>query len=449
MINNWERFLPSFLRAHFEKYSRLKIIVENIGWNFIAKAVITVFNVIVVALVTRYLGPANIGIINYVTSFIALFSILANLGIDQVIIYEIKNNPENTYKVLGTSFFIRLFSGSITFIIIAIVSYLTTSPNESIILTLTIIYSLGLVVSAPSVISLYFEAQLLGKYNAQLGLLTNIISNIISIILIILKAKLIFFGLAALLSTVITITILTVFYTAKKNEIKRWEYDKEIAKKLLKPALPLIISSIIFTMWMKVDIIMIKYFLDNAAVGIYSIATHINDFWIFIPAIINSAFFPILVEKRKENIEKYYLYLRKLSELLLLIAIIVGIGAVLFGKIVINFLYGKSFVGSYYVLIIIIWTGIIRCLAIAGFDWVLIEGLVKNNMYRDILGFISNFILNWFFIPIWGIKGAALASLISLCFAFLAGIFSKKLRLQVTKISIPSFTFRELFKKID
>jgi PST family polysaccharide transporter len=129
---------------------------------------------------------------------------------------------------------------------------------------------------------------------------------------------------------------------------------------------------------------------------------------------ISSSFFSTLMtsvnnEKKEEYINKNKL----LFNWMLLLAIIIATIFTFFANKIIYILYGNSFTESVFVLQVQIWTLIPIFLGVASFPYFAIENLQKISLYKSILGLILNIILNYFFIPYFGVVGAAYSTLIS------------------------------------
>ena len=100
------------------------------------------------------------------------------------------------------------------------------------------------------------------------------------------------------------------------------------------------------------------------------------------------------------------------------------------------------------VLSIHIWSGIFVFLGVANGNWILAENLQIYSFYRTIIGSIINIFLNLFLLPIYGIKGAALATLISYSFAsYFSMAFFKNSKANFI-LSSSSFNPIAVFKRI-
>ena len=89
-----------------------KRILNNISWLFFDK-MIRMFGGLAVGIwVARYLGPERFGILNYGLAFVAMFSFLPNLGLDQIVVRDVTKYSEKTDQILGSSLVLKL-SGSL------------------------------------------------------------------------------------------------------------------------------------------------------------------------------------------------------------------------------------------------------------------------------------------------------------------------------------------------
>lgn len=76
----------------------------NMYWLLLEKLFRMAVGFTVGVYVARKLGPDNFGILNYAISFAAIFSILVNLGLDQILIRELIKRPRRRNAVMGTAF---------------------------------------------------------------------------------------------------------------------------------------------------------------------------------------------------------------------------------------------------------------------------------------------------------------------------------------------------------
>ena len=112
-----------------------------------------------------------------------------------------------------------------------------------------------------------------------------------------------------------------------------------------------------------------------------------------------------------------------------LLGLLSGVFVFFFGAFVIENTFGDNFVESHEILKIHIWGSIFVFLGVISGKWLVAEGLQVFSLYRVLLGAAINVVLNIFFIPEFGIHGAAYATLIAFVFSALVfDFFIKPMR---------------------
>ena len=208
-------------------------------------------------------------------------------------------------------------------------------------------------------------------------------------------------------------TGLIIVYHYNKLSIFNWKYSKKFASSLLKDSWPLALSGIVVMVYMRIDQIMIKNMISEEAVGYYSAAVRICEAWYFIPVTLCSSIFPAIVNAKNISEEFYNNRMQKLYDLLTWLAIGIAIPVTIFSNQIIQILFGSDFSSAAPVLTIYIWAGVAVFLGVASSQYLINENLTKLFFYRTSVGMILNVVLNFIFIPLYGIIGSAVATLIS------------------------------------
>jgi O-antigen/teichoic acid export membrane protein len=89
--------------------------------------------IVVGALVARYLGPDQYGLLGYAASFVGLFLTLPALGTDTLAVRALVRQEYTQEVVLGTIFFMRVIASALTFLALLVVVWkwrLTVSPER-------------------------------------------------------------------------------------------------------------------------------------------------------------------------------------------------------------------------------------------------------------------------------------------------------------------------------
>jgi len=88
---------------------------------------------------------------------------------------------------------------------------------------------------------------------------------------------------------------------------------------------------------------------------------------------------------------------------------------------VIRILYGSNYLGAIPVLQIMAWRAVFMALFGSSGQLILIENLQRYAVVRNVIGCIVSVLLNYLLIPVWGIIGSAIATLVTMAFS---GYFS-------------------------
>ncbi|SMC54896.1 flippase [Cellulophaga tyrosinoxydans] len=401
--------------------------LKNTSWLMGEKIIRLIVALSVGVLVTRYLGPEQFGILSYAQSFVAIFAAFSTLGLTDIVMRELIKSQDKKNELLGTSFILQTF-GSL-FIMICLTIAIIVNDNSP--LTNKIIIILGLITFLNSfgVIGAFFNSTVNSRKIALPSLIGLIISSILKIILIFQEASLIYF-VYLLAFDIAFLTFGQIWYYQREGfSIFQWKFSWSVAKELLKDSWPLVLSSIVISIYMKIDQVMIQEIMGNSAVGQYSAAVRLSEAWYFIPMIICSSLFPAIVNAKMKDHNLYMDRLQRLYDLMVILGYSIVIPVLLFSKWGINFLYGDAFALAAPVLNIHIWAGVFVFLGVANQKWFISENLQAYNILCLGFGMVANIVLNLVLIPKQGILGAAYATLISQFIAsVLAPIFFNKTR---------------------
>ena len=91
-------------------------------------------------------------------------------------------------------------------------------------------------------------------------------------------------------------------------------------------------------------------------------------------------------------------------------------GITFFAELIVSILYGSAYAPTVGTLRLVVWYTTFSYLGAVRNIWILAEGKQKYLWIINLSGAGANVILNALMIPVWGINGAALASLITQIF---------------------------------
>jgi len=360
----------------------------NTLWLFAEQVLRMVAGFLVGVWVARYLGPEKFGLLSYALAFVSIFQGIAKLGLDGIVVRDLVQEPEKRDVYLGTSFWLKLLGGVITFLIIAIILFIQ-SISASKFFSETNIYILiiafGIVFQSFEVIDFYYQATVQAKYISIRRIIQLILSSIIKICLVLISADLIWFVLVSFFD-IISLSIMgwLIYRSQGLPNFVRY-FDIGIGKKLLRDSLPLLLSSIAISIYMRIDQVMIKNMLGDREVGLYSAAMRLVEVWYFIPMIITQSVFPAIVNAKKISEEVYYKRLQQLFSLLIWIAIFIAIPISVFSHQIIYLSYGEKFTEASKVLAVSIWASLFVFVGVGSGKFLLAEKPTEIFFLENIL----------------------------------------------------------------
>ena len=401
--------MRNFLTSQeFRKY------FANTSWLLGERVLRMVISLFVGIYVARYLGPERFGLLSYSVSFVWLFSSLATFGLNNILVRELVKSPEKRNNLLGTVFWLKVFGTFVMAISITVALQFFEDDHQTYWMIFLI--ALGYLFQATNVIELYFQAQVQSKFIVRAQVAQILITSLFKIYLIWVQAELIWFAFALMLDQAVAAALFLIIYRWEIDLFPFFTFHWKQAKQLMHAALPLIFSGMMVLMYMKIDQVMLKEMLNPKAVGVYAAAVKLCEAWYFIPSAIMASLFPAIIESRKESEEIYENRIQKLYEMMVWGSLIVAIPTTFLADWFIQVLYGANFQDAATVLKIYIWTFVFVSLGVASSHWLVAENLEKYALVRSCLGAILNISLNWYLIPIYGITGAAYATLITQLF---------------------------------
>jgi O-antigen/teichoic acid export membrane protein len=402
---------------------------KNSSWVFAEKIVRMITGLFVGIWVARYLGPEQFGLFSYAQSFVGLFTAIATLGLDGVVVRELVKDEGRKYELLGTAFWLKVL-GAFSVLLIVSVAVTFTSNDTDTNMLVAIITS-ATIFQSFNIIDFYFQSKVMSKFVVYANFISLFVSSIIKVILILNEAPLVAFAWVIFFDGLILACGLIYFYSKKNQEVNitKFKFRINVAFLLLKDSWPLILSAIVVSIYMRIDQVMIKEMIDTESVGQYAAAVRISEIWYFLPMAISTSLLPALINAKKRSEKLYYARLQKLFDLMVWMAIAIAVPMAFLSDRVAILLYGEQYNQTGGVLMIHIWAGVFVFLGVASGKWILVENLPLLSFWRTFYGMIINIILNSILIPAYGIQGSAIATLISYFVAgFMIDLLNKKTR---------------------
>lgn len=392
---------------------RAKLFVEN----FLAYGLINVLNkfipLLLLPVITRLLSsPAAFGVYDMFHLIIGFGSPLAMLGIYDAMFREYfeKEDQEYSHNVTTTANYLNLVSSFVVSSVLFIFNgpfsklFFNTPIHGNIVMFSAVAL---MITNSHTIVSAPTRIENRRKIFVFSGLLTSLSYYVLAVILIYLGYSYLGMIYASIISSTL---LLGFFWILNKDYFLKGKFDKDVAKELLKIGIPLVPTFLIYWVYNSMDKIMISNMIGIEEVGIYAIGARIASVGMLIYAAFAGGwqYFSFSTMKEKDQVAIN----SKVFEYLGAVSFISVFFIYPFVRPVYEFLFTPSYYGGIAVVIYLYLSPLLLMI----FQVIQNQFLVIKKSYwislTLSLGAITNVLLNWFFIPVMGIEGAALATFI-------------------------------------
>ncbi|MFB5282768.1 flippase [Peribacillus sp. Hz7] len=418
--------------------------LSNTSWMVGGKLFQMALSLLIGVLTARYLGVSNFGLLNYSASIVAFFAPICTLGLNVIIVNELIKNKDKQGTILGSAMFMRLILGFISMGMILIIIY-TLNPNDNLLLNIAFLQSISLLFNACDFINYWYQSKLQSKFSVIIQSIGYIIMSVYRIVILVLGKGIVWFAFATTLDVIVISILLLIVYHI--NNGPKLRFSLKTSTDLLKKSYHFIVSGIMVTAYGQMDKVMIGMFMDSTAVGLYSVAIIISGLWGFIPTAVIESARPIIIEHKKNNQNLYILRLKQLYAVVFWLGVVFSLFITIFSEWIILLLYGSQYVGAKSALVISAWYTSFGFIGSCKNIWLICEDKSKYEQIFTFCGAVSNLILNLLFIPLWGISGAAIATLFTQIFTnFIMPLFFKETKIN-SKYMLKAFLLKDIFDK--
>lgn len=419
--------------------------VKNAGWIIGEQIFQMLVSLIVGVLSARYLGPSNYGALNYTASFISFTTSIAALGMEGVVIKKLIEHPDEEGEYLGGCLIFRMGASLLCMAAVTIV-VIILNPSEPLKWTLVFLQSLQLLFYSVYILDSWFQRYLHSKYVSLGKMIACVLVSAYKIFLLVTGKSVVWFAVSNSLTYLIIASVLLFFYRYENGQKLHANCSKGV--EVLKDSYHFIISGLMVSIYSQMDKIMIGQMMTDMDVGYYTTATAISGMWIFVPTAIVNSFRPKIMELKQSGNEDFYIRrLEQLYSFIIWLCIAVSIIVCIFARIAVLILYGEQYLGAVSALRIVIWCETFSMIGTARGIWILCENKNKYVKYYLAIGAGANLILNYCWIPVFGIEGAGIATLITqIVTSLIAPLFFKETRVH-SKLVIEALVLKWRWKK--
>lgn len=374
------------------------------------KAIRMASQLVMLVLLARFLGSEKLGQLMFCYSLASIFVFLNSLGLNSLLITKFVDRPSKRLSYLRHALVLRLIASVVCVFLVNFSGIWLVDDESRLLLLIISMYHLLLPFT---IFEWFFQSEGRGDLSAIGLVVGNLVGFFFRSFCLYYGGSLEWLGFAYVLEMIVMAIVYTVI--AKRQGLK---FDGPIStarcQRLIKQALPLIISGAAVLLYFKVDQIMLGYFKGKEEVGIYVAGARLSEAWFFIGLTVIAAYFPKFLRIRKERpADAYHEEIVAMGRWLVWGAVILSILTALIADWLILLLYGSTFTRSSDVLVVSIWSVPFVYLGAIATRIYVAESMQNVVLLRSVLGLAANVVLNVFLINWYGAVGASISTLLS------------------------------------
>lgn len=392
-----------------------KILFKNTSFQMISNVLSLIIGLLTAMVLSRHLGVENYGRYQYVFAFYYFFLFFSNFGIDSIVVRESSKNKENASNVIGAALSLKFCLTGICLLVGWIAIW--TMKYDYALRNALIVYSIILPIHAAKLPAIIFQVVLKMEYPAIIGFLHKILNFLLIVAVVFIGEGIFMLALAIILGEVAHLAVLLFFSRRFVASEVNWNFD--LWKKIMKSALPLGVAGVFVAITNRADFIMLEKMTSIAELGLYSAAYRVIGMLEAFPLMVMATVYPLMSRYAENDFMRLKRIYYKSLAFFSVLAIPMGLGVTYFSLLITRILFGEAFVNAASSLSVLIWSSVFLYLAITGGNLLISIGREKYSLWIHVISAISNVVLNFILIPMFGAVGAALATVISFGIIFI------------------------------
>ena len=398
-------------------------------------------SLVTTALIARTLGPELYGKYTFGLTYIFLFSVLANFGIETLFVRESARDKENIPRMIMDVMHLKCILAFLTVGVIVVSVNLLNYPERTIYVIYVLCIGLFFQILYMALMSVYRSRE---KMSA-----VAVFSVIFRLTTGVMIVGSIYLGMG-LMGIVWTFTIgnALVFVGAyiffyKHYQILHFRINPRNWAAFISGGFLFYISALLSMVYYKINVLMLSKMEGELEIGYYMAAATLIETLYFIPEAVNNSLFPAFSRIYGFSMEALQRLYAKMVKYLVLITVAVCVGCLLVGDKILLLIYGDAYLKSLPTLRVLIffWAFMFFSSMLS----ILLFSIKKEKTQVKIMGLscVVNIVLSLMLIEEYGFIGGAYALIITegMAVFLMAGLLWKNNLIYVPDWSIARLGF--------
>lgn len=394
------------------KMNKKKTIFVNFIYNVLYNSMTIIFPLFTIPYVSRIILSDGLGKVNYANNIVSWFLVFASLGIPRYGVREIAKVRKNLLelnKVFNQLFFINFISSTICTILYLITIWNISSFHDKLLLYL---------VTGIQLFFNIFNVDWFYQGIEEYGYITKrsfVIKCFSLLFMFIFVKKHQDYIIYALIQSLALVGNYIFNFVNLKKYVNVALFKNMQLKKHILSIIVLLSTQLATSIYCLLDTTMLGIWCSDSIIGYYTNAQKIIKIIAILTASLGSVIFPRLVQEyENRDLAAVKALSEKSLEIILTICLPIMFGLILVSHDIVPILFGNDFLPC--ITTIMLFSPFVLFTTVGnlfGTQLLMVFGNEKKLFYSVLGGAILNFLMNYFFIPIWKQDGAAIASVIT------------------------------------
>jgi len=319
---------------------KLLKITEQTIWQIFGRVIVSAASLVSLGLITRNYDKLEVGAFTLAQTYLAMFFIIADLGLNAYVLKKVKDDPSQVNKLFNGRLYWSIILAFIACILVLVLPIGGGLLKLAVFLGAFTIISNGVFTS----VSLIFQKEL--KY--QLSIAAQTVGSIVMV-----------FSLIFLISLKVSVSLLLICYSIgwfannlvslifvnKFYHFKLLKPDYKYFFNLIKKVWPISATLILNVIYFRFDAFILATTRGLAETAIYNLSYALFQTALFLPAFIMNSYYPIILKELSNKV----LLFRQLRIAFIIMIVLAAFGTILtfvLSEDIFNLITGGGFDGS-------------------------------------------------------------------------------------------------------
>lgn len=394
----------------FKNMGIRQTVFKNAFWLTVAEAIVQILKLALIVYMAKILGAEEYGKFSFALSFVCLLVIFAELGLPDIITREF-SLKEETREEYPAVISLKIFLSIFIFLVMLASSFFITQD----LMIRKSIWLLGLfilITSFVNIIYAFFRAQQKMEYESVAKIIQYLLLAGFSFLVLFTVPSIISLSYVYLFTNLAFLVAILFFFHFFIRPVSI-KYNSRVFKKFMHSSWPLTLGMATGWIYVSISSVMLGYFGYHMENGWYNAAYKIIGAVAISAILISRSFFPVLSKFSAQSKEKMQNVWNYQKQAMMVVALGIVPGAIALAPKIIYFFYDASFAPSIFAFR---WLAVVCALDFLYFCYasvLVVFNREKRNFIFICVGLAVNVVLNFMFIPSYGLRGVVVANVAS------------------------------------